>query len=79
MSKQIKANYNQEFLLPPSIEDWISKDHPSRYIREFVESLDLKELGFKVLTNEEGRPYYSSLIKLIKQYEKNNFIYAHIS
>jgi len=66
MSKQIKANYNQEFLLPPSIEDWISKDHPSRYIREFVESLDLKELGFKVLTNEEGRPYYSSdlLLKL---------------
>jgi len=41
MSKQIKANYDQEFLFPPSIEDWISKDHPSRYIREFVESLDL--------------------------------------
>jgi transposase len=60
MSKQIKANYDQEFLLPPSLEDWISKDHPSRYIREFVESLDIKELGFKVMTNEEGRPFYSS-------------------
>ncbi|MDQ3019624.1 MAG: hypothetical protein M3R36_03500 [Bacteroidota bacterium] len=60
MSKEIKANYSQEFLLPPSLEDWISKDHPSRYIREFVESLDLKELGFKVMTNEEGRPFYSS-------------------
>lgn len=66
MSTQIKANYEQEFLLPPSLEDWINKDHPSRYIREFVESLDLKELGFKVLTNDEGRPYYSSdlLLKL---------------
>lgn len=66
MSTQIKANYEQDFLLPPSLEDWISKDHPSRYIREFVESLDLKELGFKVLTNDEGRPYYSSdlLLKL---------------
>lgn len=66
MSTQIKANYEQEFLLPPSLEDWINKDHPSRYIREFVESLDLKELGFKVMTNEEGRPYYSSdlLLKL---------------
>lgn len=66
MSKQIKANYAQEFLLPPSLEDWISKDHPSRYIREFVESLDLKEMGFKVSTDEEGRPYYGSdlLLKL---------------
>jgi len=66
MSTQIKANYEQDFLLPPSLEDWISKDHPSRYIREFVESLDLKEIGFKVLTNDEGRPYYSSdlLLKL---------------
>ena len=66
MSKQIKANYAQDFLLPPSLEDWISKDHPSRYIREFVESLDLREMGFKVMTNDEGRPYYSSdlLLKL---------------
>jgi len=66
MSTQIKANYGQDFLLPPSLEDWISKDHPSRYIREFVESLDLKEMGFKVMTNDEGRPYYSSdlLLKL---------------
>ena len=46
MSKPIKANYDQEFLLPLSIEDWVSKDHPARYIREFVESLDLKEMGF---------------------------------
>jgi len=60
MSSQIKANYEQNFLLPPSLEDWITKDHPSRFIREFVESLNLKEIGFKVLTNEEGRPYYSS-------------------
>lgn len=60
MAKPIKANYDQEFLLPPSIEDWVSKDHPARYIREFVESLDLKELGFKEMTNEIGRPFYSS-------------------
>lgn len=60
MSSQIKANYNQDFLLPPSMEDWIPADHPSRFIREFVESLDLKELGFKVETNDTGRSYYSS-------------------
>lgn len=52
MSYQIKANYEQEFLFPPSLEDWITKDHPSRFIREFVENIDLRELGFKVLTND---------------------------
>jgi len=60
MSYQIRANYEQDFLLPPSLEDWISKNHPARFIREFVGSVKLKELGFKVETNEEGRPYYSS-------------------
>ncbi|MBC8490486.1 MAG: IS1182 family transposase [Bacteroidetes bacterium] len=60
MSHQIKANYSQDFLLPPSLEDWIPSDHPSRFIREFIQSLDLRKLGFKVETSEEGRPYYSS-------------------
>lgn len=60
MSYQIKANYEQDYLLPPSIEDWIPKDHPTRFIREFAQTLNLKELGFKVETNEEGRPFYSA-------------------
>lgn len=60
MSHQIKANYEQNFLLPPSLEEWITEDHPVRFIREFVNQLDLKELGFKVEDNEEGRPFYSS-------------------
>jgi transposase len=64
MSRQIKADYSQIFLLPPSIEDWVGKDHPARFIREFVELLDIKDLGFKVEDNEEGRPYYSSDILL---------------
>jgi len=64
MSHQIKANYDQNFLLPPSLEEWITEDHPVRFIREFVNQLDLKEMGFKVEDNNEGRPYYSSDILL---------------
>lgn len=52
------------FLLPPSIEDWVVPNHPARFIREFVELLDIKGLGFKVEDNEEGRPYYSSELLL---------------
>lgn len=64
MSRQIRANYEQQFLLPPSLEDWVPADHPARFVREFVESLDLKGLGFKVEDNEEGRAYYSSELLL---------------
>ncbi len=64
MSHQIKTDYSKIFLLPPSIEDWVGKAHPARFIREFVELLNVKELGFKVEDNEEGRPYFSSELLL---------------
>jgi transposase len=64
MSQQIKADYKKTYLLPPSLEDWVSENHPVRFIREFVESLNLKMLGFKVENNIEGRPFYSSDIML---------------
>lgn len=64
MSHQIKADYTKTYLLPPSLEDWIHENHPVRFIREFVESLSLEELGFKIEDNTEGRPYYSSDIML---------------
>ena len=64
MSQQIKADYSKTYLLPPSLEDWVPANHPVRFIREFVENLDLKELGFKVESNAEGRPFYSSDIML---------------
>ena len=55
MAKEIYADYRQQFLLPPSLEDWIPSDHPVRFIRMFVESLNLNELGFKERESEEGR------------------------
>ena len=47
MKNEIDSDYIQPFLLPPSIEDWIPLYHPSRFIKEFVDKLDLSELGFK--------------------------------
>ena len=58
MSKAIRAGYQQSFLFPPCLEDWIPADHPARFLREFVESLDLKSLGFQEGESEEGRPHY---------------------
>ena len=60
MGREIKANYEQTILLPRNIEDWLPADHPARFIREFIDSQDLRGLGFKASETEVGRPLYSS-------------------
>jgi transposase len=56
---QIRADYKQVFLLPPSIDEWLGPDHPARFIRDFVDSLDLDDLGFRVPKSDTGRPAYA--------------------
>ena len=60
MRNEIYADYSKTFILPPSLEEWVPSTHPARFIREVVESFDLKGLGFKSRKSEEGRPSYSS-------------------
>ena len=63
MAKPIAADYTTMFLLPPSLEDLVPKDHPARFIREFVDALVLEELGFVVPACAEGRPpFHPSLL-----------------
>lgn len=58
---------DQLALLPMTLDDAVSRDHPVRVIDAFVESLDLKALGFsKVEALDLGRPPYApgDLLKL---------------
>jgi transposase len=64
MSYEIHADHGQQFLLPPSLEDWVPPDHPVRFVRDFVAQLDLAELGFRVRHVADGRPSYSSELLL---------------
>jgi transposase len=58
MAKPIAPDYGQQFLFPPSLEDWVPQDHPARFLREFVDQLDLPSLGFVIPAASEGRPPY---------------------
>jgi len=60
MSYEIHPNYERTFLLPPRLDDWVGADHPARFVRVFIDSLDLEKLGFKVRESDNGRPNYSA-------------------
>ena len=57
----------QTSLLPPAIDDYVDEENPVRFLDAFVDSLDLKALGFeRVEPKETGRPSYhpADLLKL---------------
>lgn len=64
MAGAISPDYGQQFLFPPALEDWVGADHPARFIREFVEQLDLEALGFVMPVAHEGRPPYAPSLLL---------------
>ncbi len=64
MANPIAPDYGQQFLLPPTLEDWVGPDHPVRFLREFVDQLDLPALGFSIPTAAKGRPPYAPSLLL---------------
>ena len=69
MAQPIAPDYGQQFLFPPALEDWVAADHPARFLREFVDQLDLAALGFALPVAVEGRPpYHPSLLLKIWLY-----------
>jgi transposase len=53
-------NRNQVVLFPDIIDDYIEEHNPVRFIDAYVESLDLKALGFRhAVPQETGRPGYA--------------------
>ena len=64
MSNQADADYTKVFMFPPSLEDFVGADDPVRFIRAFVDSLDIRSLGFKVRETSDGRPGYAPSLLL---------------
>lgn len=77
MGKEIRADYDQILMFPPSVEDWVGPDHPARFMRDFVDCCDLKELGIKIPECRTGRPPYSpSLLLKVWLYGYYNRIFS---
>ncbi len=44
MTRFVTVNRDAAYLLPPSVEDWLPKDHLARFVVDIVEQLDLSAL-----------------------------------
>lgn len=58
------TNRNQTLLFPPTLEELISEDNPVRVIDVFVDTLDLKQLGFSktILAPTGCSPYNPGML-----------------
>jgi transposase len=44
MARFIQYDRYQQYILPPSVDDWLPEDHLARYIVEVIDQLDLSKL-----------------------------------
>ena len=44
MARFVTVNRDTAYLLPPSVDDWLPKDHLARFVVDIVDQLDLSEL-----------------------------------
>ena len=68
MSEHVSGTYrDQTVLFPNTIDQYVEKENPVRFIDAFIDSLNLEKLGFKhSVLADTGRPSYdpSDLLKL---------------
>ncbi len=55
MSKRFRTcSLEQDYLLPPSLDDWLPEDHLARFVGEISEALDLNEI-YQTYERKDGR------------------------
>ncbi len=54
----------QDWLLPPSLGELLAGDHPVRFVAEFVDALDLQDVGIVAEPAIEGAPSYQPQVLL---------------
>jgi transposase len=64
MSSSWNADYSTTYLLPKAVDDWISRDHPVRFVRSFVERFAEASWKLPRDTGGAGRPAYDGEVLL---------------
>ena len=54
----ISCDRDQQFLMPPSLDQWLPKDHLARFVIEMVDMLDLSEFYARRRSDGWGRAAY---------------------
>ncbi len=62
-TKFIQSNRKQAYLLPPSVDEWLPKDHLARYIVEIADQLDLESI-YKEYNGNSGKEAYDPKVLL---------------
>jgi len=57
----IIADRDTPFLFPPSVQEWLPKDHLARFVVDMVAQLDISSLR-GVYTGKGSRPYDPALL-----------------
>jgi len=48
----------QDFLLPPSLREWLAEDHLSYFVSDLIDQLDLSQIERHYEREERGYPPY---------------------
>lgn len=62
----------QQYLLPPSLDDWLPEDHLARFINEVVDELDLSAIFREYEGDGRGNPPYNPAMMEIVPYTVEN-------
>ncbi len=69
MSRFIQVSRHQQYLLPPSVDEWLPDNHLARFIVEVIEQLDLR--GCEFFDIHRGRRL-KSLLAITRQPRQNS-------
>lgn len=54
----VECSREKKWLFPPTLDELVPQDHEVRFVAEFVEQVDLRNLGIEPAPASEGRPSY---------------------